>query len=191
MAALPDCYVFCAGDECLFAIEYSAHEGGGSVFKFCPAARSWTVVVSSNPINNFCLLSWVYHGGHLYGTVDDCVQSLTVSTGQWEALPPLSTPRVGATPWVLDGRLFVVGGHTASVEEYMAAERRWVSVPDMPRAVSWVSAVELEGKLLVIGGRRKPAGNRSGPTCAVLEYNPAIAAGRSCPACSLRVFVVP
>jgi len=48
--------------------------------------------------------------------------------------------------------LFVIGGGTAAVEEYVAAERRWVSVPDMPRAVRWVAAVALEGKLLVIGG---------------------------------------
>ena len=45
----------------------------------------------------------------------------------------------------------------------MAAERRWVSVPDMPRAVLCAAAMELEGKLLVIGG----------VTCSsVFEYDP-------------------
>ena len=56
---------------------------------------------------------------------------------------------------------------TASVEEYLVLERRWVSVPDMPTAVTGASAVALNGKLLVIGGRDK-----NEVLSAVLEYNP-------------------
>ena len=167
MSALPDYSLFCGGDGCLFAVEMADDESAGSVLKFCPAARSWTVVASSNPINEG-RSSWAYHSGHLYGTFGDCVQSLSVSTGQWEALPPLSTPRVDATLCVVDGRLFVVGGGTASVEEYVALERRWVSVPDMPRAVEVAAAVALDGKLLVIGGWNRDLGTLS----AMLEYDP-------------------
>ena len=65
--------------------------------------------------------------------------------------------------------MFVVGGGTASVEEYVALERRWVSVPDMPIAVEAVPAVALDGKLIVIGGRNNDTGS---PNFAKLEYDP-------------------
>ena len=113
------------------------------------------------------------------------VQSLNVSTGHWEALPPLSAPRYGATLCVVDGRLFVIGGNTASVEEYIAMERRWVSVLDMPRAVTGAAAVTLDGKLLVVGGWD----SSRFPLTTVLEIS-GIAAGSRCPACSLRALYV-
>ena len=90
MGALLDEIIFCGGDGCPFAIKMADDESAGSVLKFCPAARSWTVVVSSNPIRAWSW-SWVPHSGHLYGTVGDCVESLNVSTGQWEALPHYTT----------------------------------------------------------------------------------------------------
>ena len=65
--------------------------------------------------------------------------------------------------------MFVVGGGTASVEEYVALERRWVSVPDMPRAVEGAAAVALDGKLIVIGGINHTSGFVSRGT---LEYDP-------------------
>ena len=176
MSALPNDCCWCAGDGCLFAVKTSDAQREGSVLRFCPAARSWECITSSNPILNF-FSSWAYHGGHLYGTDGTCVQSLDVATGQWEALPPLSTWRV-ASLCVVDGRLFVIGGlinsdlveqSTASVEEYVALERRWVSVPDMPIAVWGAAAVALDGKLLIIGGTDSSNIN---VISAVLEYNP-------------------
>ena len=107
-------------------------------------------------------------GGRIYGTFESSVEALTLSTGQWERLPVLSSRREYATPCVVDGRLFVIGGDTASVEEYLAPERRWVSVPDMPKAVSEAAAVALDGKLLVVGGWDSERKTLS----AVLEYDP-------------------
>ena len=91
-----------------------------------------------------------------------------------EALPPLSTWRASPSLCVVDGRPFVIGGGSryeffaVSVEEYVALERRWVSVPDMPRAVSNAAAVALDGKLLVVGG----CSNDGDTLSAVLEYDP-------------------
>ena len=73
----------------------------------------------------------------------------------------------GALRCVVDGRLFIIGGQTASVEEYVASEQQWVSVPDMPRAVCDAAAVALDGNLLVIGGDDPDHELLS----AVLEYN--------------------
>ena len=69
---------------------------------------------------------------------------------------------------MVDGRLFIIGGQTASVEEYVPSEQRWVFVPDMPRAVCYAAAVALDGKLLVIGGY-DPSTDEL--LSAVLEYN--------------------
>ena len=170
---LPGDRLFCGGSRCLFALEFLDDEVG-SVFKFCPASRSWAPIVSSIPtllfgrLNPVWAPSWVYHGGYLYGTVNKCVQSLNVSTGQWASLPPLSTERARAAACVVGGRLFVVGGGTASVEEYAAPEHRWVSVPDMPRAVENAAAVDFDGKLLVIGGWNNDLRELS---AAVVEYD--------------------
>ena len=53
------------------------------------------------------------------------------------------------------------------MEEYVTLEQRWVSVPDMPRSVHGAAAVELDGRLLVIGGA-----DGDDVTSAVLEYDP-------------------
>ena len=54
------------------------------------------------------------------------------------------------------------------MEEYVAVEQRWVSIQDMPRAVTDAAAVALGGKLLVIGGFKFGIGALS----ATLEYDP-------------------
>ena len=172
-----DC-CFCAGDGCLFAVTPPVQDRGsfplpGSrfhVFRFCPGTAGWEPIASSIPNYIGPLgFSWVYLSGHLYGTFMDGVQSVNVSTGQWETLAPRSGRRwTASTLCVVDGRLFLIGGDTASVEEYMAAERRWVSVPDMPREVWHAAAVAFEGKLLVIGG----VGAASSSLSAVVEYDP-------------------
>ena len=65
--------------------------------------------------------------------------------------------------------MFIIGGETASVEEYLASEQHWVFVPHMPGEVSSAAAVALDGKLLVIGGSN--AGDTDEGFSPVLEYN--------------------
>ena len=181
-STLPCCGWCAGGDGLLFAISkrYSSFECGGSVFSFCPVTYQWRPIAFSNPLQTNVNAAWAYHGRHLYGagcTAEGTtsVQTLDVSTGQWEDLPQPSSPsRLDPCLCVVDNRLFVIGGlelesnsPTASVEEYLVLERRWVSVPDMPTAVTGASAVALNGKLLVIGGRDK-----NEVLSAVLEYNP-------------------
>ena len=94
MGALPSNCIFCAGDGFLFAVETSTadddddddddDERAGSVLRFCPAARSWELITSTNPITNTDS-SWTYHSGHLYGTSDTLVESLNLPTGQWDS----------------------------------------------------------------------------------------------------------
>ena len=64
--------------------------------------------------------------------------------------------------------MFVVGGGTTFVEQYVALKRRWVFVRDMPIAPDSAAAVALDGKLFVIGGFNRDLGTLS----AMLEYDP-------------------
>ena len=144
MRALPANCQFSAVDGCLFALAPRTNQRAGSVSRFCPSDGGWEHIATTAPIQ-YWGSSCAYDRCHLYGTFEDRVQSLNVSTGQWEELPPLSEDRVEATPCVVDGRLFIIGGGTASVEEYVASEQRWVSIPDMPRALVGAAAVALDG----------------------------------------------
>ena len=184
MVTLKNFGIICAGDGRFFALDlFAGLKSAGSVFAFCPAVGSWEHVATT-PILHWCW-SWAYDCGHIYGTCERRVLSLNVSTGQWDELPPLSTERHSATLRMLDGRLFVVGGLTASVEEYLLLERRWVSVSDMPTLVFDADAVALEGKLLVIGGATCGPG-LAWPGLKCSSTIQGIAAGSSCPACSPR-----
>ena len=73
--------------------------------------------------------------------------------------------------------MFVIGGGTASVQEYLAPERRWAPVPDMPKAVGYAAAVVLNGKLLVIGGLNRGRETLS----AVFEYDPGAGSWKELP----------
>ena len=169
---LSDCR-FVAGDGCLFAVPSPIGHHAGSVSRFCPAAGAVKLIVCSSRLQKdkwqWQFASWAYGSGRLHATFEDRVQSLNVSTGQWEALPSLPTWLSQASPCVIDGRLFVIGGGTAYVEEYVAVERRWVSAPDMPREVEDVATVAFDGKLLVIGGYDICSEET---LSAVLEYTP-------------------
>jgi hypothetical protein len=172
-----DKYLLCAGDGSLFALGISTDEAVGSdTFKFwtsrlCPSASSWDPIVSvtcpQDWLEHWEDYAWAYGRGCIYGTLGKTVLSLNVSTRSFRLLPKLSSTRDSATPCVVDGRIFVIGGGTASVEEYQAQQQRWVSVPDMPRAVSAAAAVAFDGKLLVVGGRDSDGNTLS----AVLEYD--------------------
>ena len=167
MDAFPIVPSFYAGDGSLFALRKPSGHRAGSVSRFCPSAGGWDRVTTNLPIQ--CWFSYAYGRGHLYGISGCCAQSINVSTGHWEELPRLFEYRAGATPCVVDGRLFVIGGKPASVEEYVDTEQRWVFVPDMPSPVMYAGAVALGGKLVVVGGR---APLDLEDLSAVLEYDP-------------------
>ena len=181
----PYCY-YIAGDGFLLVVDPSTvdpwHQG--SVHKFCPAERSWVMVSGFNPLTRRAGQSWAYHEDHLYGTAGTCLWSLDMSTGQWDAIP-WGGAYIVCHPslCVVGNQLFVVGGlkarsyvshrdywrATDSVEVYLISERRWVSVPNMPKQVCGATVVGLDGKLLVIGGV-----DIGGTIVSdVLEYNPA------------------
>lgn len=147
----PSQLIFAAENE-LFAVTLPGIDGYyGHIEKFCP---------TRNAFLPFCYLNnddlwhdadrwedWTYgyhYGHHLYMTSGNCVQSFKVTdnepsyprNSEWKTLPPLSITQHRATMCVVGGQLFVIGGGTAAVEEYHAVQEQWVSVQDMPKAVS-------------------------------------------------------
>jgi hypothetical protein len=86
--------------------------------------------------------------------------------GSWTRLPSMQQPRGGHAGDVIDGALFVVGGAPpapasgyvqtySTLEIYDFATREWTKGPDMPTSRHHTTAVAVEGRLLVFGGRRE------------------------------------
>ena len=71
-----------AGDGCLFVLLGSHQFGSGSISRFYPSAGSWAEIRTSTTIE-IRVWPWrcTYDRGHVYGTFNDCVQAINVSTG--------------------------------------------------------------------------------------------------------------
>jgi N-acetylneuraminic acid mutarotase len=86
---------------------------------------------------------------------------LTPGAKQWEAMPPLPTPRNSVAAAVLDGRLHVAGGRVVRDgglvnltvhEAWDPARERWVTLAPMPEARGGHAAAVLGGRLFAFGG---------------------------------------
>lgn len=109
----------------------------------------------------------------------DQVASFDVATGKWKSLPSLPAPRSSHDAFVLENRLYVVGGwkldpkaetvwHSdMAVMDLSAKERKWttVKVPFERRALALVA---FDGKLYAIGGMTSDGA----PSTDVAYYDP-------------------
>jgi N-acetylneuraminic acid mutarotase len=84
------------------------------------------------------------------------------ATGQWSALPPMPTARLGPAGAALDGKFYVVGGEPAlhapsleTVEAFDPAKGSWDKKAPLPRGVRHAVAAALNGRLYVVGGSPK------------------------------------
>jgi N-acetylneuraminic acid mutarotase len=102
-------------------------------------------------------------GGQLVGL--STVLAFDAAAGTWTPKSPLAQRRFFAAGAVLDGRIYVVGGHTncdptdscfeaplTSLEIYDPAADRWTAGPPMSDARGNAGAAVLNGKLYVAGG---------------------------------------
>ena len=177
---------FVAGNECVFMFNDAddPHSLVCRVYQYRPSTDRWDAIATFPHADDFdnaldcctafgngCL--YIIEEEHQYIPATSRVKSFNLATGQWQTLPPLLTARHDASACVVDGRLFVTGrSGTAneafpSPEEYIPAEQRWEYIPAMPTPLDGATAVEWEGKLLILGGRGAHSLSR-----AVLEYDP-------------------
>ncbi|MBI4200436.1 MAG: hypothetical protein HY535_08205 [Chloroflexi bacterium] len=94
--------------------------------------------------------------------------------GTWETKAPMPTARHGAAGGVINGKLYVAGGHDgtqylATLEVYDPATNTWASLSPMLTAQHSVGGGVINGKLYVVGGIG--AGNQKLATLEV--YDPA------------------
>ncbi|KAH7434827.1 hypothetical protein KP509_06G036600 [Ceratopteris richardii] len=65
------------------------------------------------------------------------VERYNLTTGQWEMLPPMDTPRQKCSGFIMDGKFYVIGGKDGnhqpitSGEEYDPSTRSWRTIPNM------------------------------------------------------------
>jgi hypothetical protein len=87
-----------------------------------------------------------------------------LKSGGWSHGPNLPTPRTHVSGIAVGGYFYVLGGSNVvgfrgknlpTVERYNPRSGKWEKLPDMPR-VHWAfAAVEVDGKIVVIGGVAK------------------------------------
>ncbi|XP_011186847.1 kelch-like protein diablo isoform X1 [Zeugodacus cucurbitae] len=84
------------------------------------------------------------------------VERYDPSIGKWEDVPPMRTPRVGATAVALHGKIYVIGGsfksYQNSMECYDPQINRWRRCADMAETRTWLSATAHKGYIYVLGG---------------------------------------
>lgn len=98
-------------------------------------------------------------GGELStGDPTDGASSFDPTTGQVTALPRLPAPTDHTASAVLGGRMYVIGGLrrgvlTRAIISWAPGESRWHPAGHLPTAVADASAVPLDGRILLLGGR--------------------------------------
>lgn len=105
----------------------------------------------------------------------DAVEALDVETQTWSSLPPLPTPRAGASAVVTQGgQVMVLGGMNhqqtplAAVDVYHPDEGKWESRAALGQPAMGVTALEKDGKVFAFGGM----GADTSPQALVRQYEP-------------------
>ena len=81
--------------------------------------------------------------------------------GRWERKSPMPTARGALGSAVVDGKIHVLGGETATSvfgthEVYDPANDAWTEAPPLPTPRHGVAVATLDGKIYVIGGGAQP-----------------------------------
>jgi N-acetylneuraminic acid mutarotase/glucose/arabinose dehydrogenase len=160
-----------------------------SMYIYDPVADSWTTGPSlpgpgvENPAAT-ALNGKLYVFGGSTGPFSGAVTNAAVydpTTNRWSSLPPMSTPRAGATAQTISGKIYVAGGMDASGASLATAEvfnpstNSWSSVASMSTRRDNLASANIGGKMYVFGGRTRNAdGTVVDDTLASVEmYDPA------------------
>ena len=98
-------------------------------------------------------------GGILYNTSRHDV--LLLSGDEWDRIDGMSASRSSIAAIAYNDLLYVFGGEAttttfATVEVYSPAKKTWEIVGEMPTARHGFGAVEVDGKIFIIGGSPRP-----------------------------------
>ncbi|XP_029214091.1 kelch-like protein 28 isoform X2 [Acropora muricata] len=134
----------------------------GAPFRYCdngsecfdPETGHWTRVTSMNQSrSNHTVQPLGGYGPSYLRTVE----RYDPSTNSWEMMPAMSTYRINFGGDVLNGCLYVVGGHNGvfhlrSVERFDPVASEWAMVTPMNRPRTGLSVTVLNGLLYAVGG---------------------------------------
>ncbi len=149
-------------------------------WRFNPATGRWNAMPPAPLPRAAAGAAVIGHRLYVAGGRSDTLTTISTlaifdfDTGKWSLGPPLHHARehvagvaAGSAMWILGGR--AVGlGNFADVERYRPGASAWDRLPAMPVARSGFQAVNVEGKIVVVGGEG-PAGT----IAEVDELNPA------------------
>ncbi len=116
-----------------------------------PAARARLAVVST-PAGVFAI------GGVANGQVTGAVEQYVPAEDRWIAHPPKPTPAANIGAVLVDGRIYVPGGHDAQgrvlnvLEIYDPDTREWTQGPPLPAPRAAYAIAEEAGRIYVFGG---------------------------------------
>lgn len=131
-----------------------------------PAGPAWSAIApmpSPNAGMGGCTdgtRMYLFGGGYL-GAARDSAHAYEPATNQWTVLPNMPRARKSPACVFLNGRIYVIGGHTATsgvndalaaVDVFHLATGTWSSAPDLPVAATAAAAVALGGRVYVLGG---------------------------------------
>jgi N-acetylneuraminic acid mutarotase len=142
----------------------------GTVEAYDPAADKWTKKATMRTYRETCAVTVdgrIYAiGGLGQGVITlSTVEVYDPATDTWTRKADMPTARLDHAACVVDGRIYVSGGLSASpsrdpaavtlttVEIYDPATDTWTQASDMPRPRSGHSASVVDGKIYIIGGQ--------------------------------------
>jgi len=175
MVALPDGLYVVGG----------AGPGADQVWRYRPAQGNWDPAVTRLPTPREHLAAAAHEGriiavgGRWSGNLA-AVERFDPSTGNWETLPALPTPRGGLTAAVVNGVLRVTGGEAfspprtfAEHEAFAFAGGSWRGEQPLPSARHGLASVSWNGRWYVIGGATGAAGETyTTATCRLDIFSP-------------------
>ncbi|MBM3235608.1 hypothetical protein FJZ31_04850 [Candidatus Poribacteria bacterium] len=140
-----------------------------TVEAYDPAADKWTkkanMPVSRTQMATVALDGKIYAIGgfnsvYIPPVIHSIVQVYDPATDTWTRKADMPTARAEAAACVMDGRIYVSGGHidvelescVSTVEVYDPATDTWTQASDMPWARRAHSASVVDGKMYLVGG---------------------------------------
>ena len=161
-----------------------------------PATDTWEKVRDMNHARAYAALSVV--NGEIYATGGtgwpyiqnrpgpylSSVEVFNPKANQWQERTEMSTPKSEHTASVIDGKIYVMGGHfeedgeyknLSTIEIYDPATDRWTLEPDMLIGKSGHETEVIDGQIYIFGGDSTGV---KGPLTSVEVYDPRAVARR-------------
>ena len=154
--------------------QLSAGENSGGFERYDPEANRWTKLDAMPETVGAVAATFaggriVAVGGESETEASDQVQGYDINGGTWSQLPPMSSPRHGASLAVVKDALYVIGGateagHVGATRQSevldlsgkesapVAARAEWRAVTNAPAKIQYAASAEVGGRIWLFGG---------------------------------------